>query len=358
MLENIFLLEFDPYQTGRKDLPANSSPLKWKQHLLYSYPDDNFLRNSPNLMERIISEHKDNLDKDLDRTHFTEDFLYANIKAIRAERANFLVVPLPYRQILGLVFDTETNPMDYKNELIRLILDYVLNNYLNRPNKNNKDTMLLTLFVDLRNYSHESNLFKENLNEVHFYRGEPFIKVFVFGIDNAGKSSLMRLLATGKFDENFFTPTRKFRITNITLENRIKLSCWDMPGQIIFREDWLRGAQASNILLFVLDVADIARYREAKEAFWKMINLYDLQHLPIIFLINKMDLLKDKKVKSHIERISEFFEFSKCLRREIKTICTSLPDRTGIDELKKVISQIGSHLLLINGVPEPPFMAE
>ncbi|MHA1777876.1 MAG: hypothetical protein DRO88_08060 [Promethearchaeia archaeon] len=358
MLENIFLISFNHINKVQTDSLTLASPHLKSHHSIFAYPDDLFLKTSPNLIDQIISQQKHNLEVSLDRKSFTEDFLYSNIKAIKSEDKKFLVSPLPYRHVLGLVFDLETDPFDYRNELVKLFLDYVLEKYFNRPTKNNKDTLLLTLFVDLRNYSHESNLFKDNLNELHFYRGEPYIKVFVFGIDNAGKSSLMRLLATGKFDENFFIPTRKFRITNITLINRIKLSCWDMPGQIIFREDWLRGAQASNILLFVLDVADTDRYSEAKKTFWKMVNLYDLQHLPVIFIVNKIDLLENPIDKTKIEQISHYFGLSKFVRRDIIVISTSLPTRTGIDKLKREISKIATHLLLVNGVKDPLFMAE
>ena len=126
-----------------------------------------------------------------------------------------------------------------------------------------RQTLLLTLFVDLRKYSDEVLSIQEEQNHIMLIGNVPMVKVFVFGLDNAGKSSLMRLLSTGKYDSNYFPPTKKFRITNIKLPSGVKLVCWDMPGQKIFRSDWLRGAQASNILLFILDLADSTRFRRS-----------------------------------------------------------------------------------------------
>ena len=175
------------------------------------------------------------------------------------------------------------------------------------------------------------------------------IKVFGYGLDCAGKSSLMRLLSTGKFDHDYFPPTKKFRITNINLK-KAKLVCWDMPGQKVFRQDWIRGAQASNILLYVLDSADKSRFIEAKEEFWNMLNLYELQNLAVLFLVNKIDLLQDiEEIFEEIE-ITRIFDLDKLNNREIKIIQTSLPNRKGIDSLISWMEMQVDDLLLVNGI--------
>ncbi|MCF2141755.1 MAG: 50S ribosome-binding GTPase [Candidatus Lokiarchaeota archaeon] len=353
MLENIFLISFELKDGNLHPNLSSTSASIQKKKTYIAYPDDVILNSSHNFMQLIKLNQERVLLQHYEKKYFNDDFLYSNIKAINIQDLNILLVPLPYRHVLGIVFDKETNPYDYRNEIVRLLLDYALEKYFSKPNSNYKETLLLTLFVDLRNYANESHLFNNNLNKINYFRNKPYIKLFVFGIDYAGKSSLMRLLSTGKFDENFFIPTKKFRITNVSLENGINLTCWDMPGQIIYREDWLRGAQASNLLVFVIDVADRNRYAEAKAAFWKMINLFDLQYLPLIFLINKIDLL-EKPINK--EQIEQYFELSKCTGREITTICTSLPTQEGIDKLKDEISRIASHLLMVNGIIGPSSM--
>ena len=355
MLENIFLLACEVREGQVQAPPLNSSTI-FKSKAYLAYPDEELFESSPDLVESVIQSQASIILQSLAFTQFTEDFLYQHTKALTLHNMSLLVVPLPQNHILGLVFDEEENPLDYRNELLRLLLDYILEKYFRKAKSNNKTTLLLTLFVDLRKYSDESLLFQPTVNEIQFYRGEPFVKVFVYGLDYAGKSSLMRLLSTGKFDEDFFIPTKKFRITNISLDSGVKLSCWDMPGQRIFREDWLRGAQASNLLVFVLDVSDTARFDEAKQALWTMLNLFELKNLPLIFLLNKTDLLNISLEQTDMEQYKELFGLEDIDEQDrvVKLIATSLPKRAGIDRLNQEIREMVSHLLILNGISEPP----
>jgi small GTP-binding protein len=204
------------------------------------------------------------------------------------------------------------------------------------------------LFIDLRRYTEESLIFEDIPNRIAYFNNTPMIKVFVYGIDNAGKSSLMRLLTTGKFEFDFFPPTKKFRISHVKLDSGATLVCWDMPGQKIFRPDWLRGAQASNILLFVLDLADTTRYEEAKAEFWNMVNLYELQGLPILFLANKTDLVSSPP-KDEAKNLEEIFGLQKLHLRSWKILFSSLPERKGISELINWMEDQSETLLLLDG---------
>ena len=160
----------------------------------------------------------------------------------------------------------------------------------------------------------------------------------------------MRLLTTGKFDHDYFPPTKKFRISHVKLDSGATLVCWDMPGQKIFRPDWLRGAQASNILLFVLDLADTTRHEEARAEFWNMVNLYELQGLPILFLANKTDLVSaPQNTNQNSREIEEAFGLSKLHPRSWKILFSSLPERKGISELIQWMEEQADYLLLLNG---------
>jgi len=338
MLENIFLLK----EKGSEKNSNNFSDT------YLAYPDEDVLFDSNEIVQQIIISQKNILEKNYQADHFTEDFLHANSKAIQVDGVNLLVIPLPYQYILGLVFDLETNPYDYRNELIRLFQEYLMQSYLETFENGNKTNFLLTLFIDLRKYDDESLVFQKEINKVMIdSNNNPLIKVFVYGIDFAGKSSLMRLLSTGKFDFDYFPPTKKFRITNVKLDSGVKLVCWDMPGQKIFRSDWLRGAQASNLLLFVLDCADPGRFSESKEELWNMLNLYELKSIPLLFLVNKTDLADCDKNPKHI---IDKFKLNELHDRDWKIVFSSLPNGTGITELIEWMENQVENLLLINGV--------
>ena len=338
MLENVFLIAW-PKQNGHTLISPN---LQLQTYL--AYPDDNLFTQNPQMLDSILNHHRDIMETDPPLSLFTDDFLYLHSVAIRFDRLHLLILPLPHQHILGLVFDSATNPYDYRNEVIRLLTEYILQKYLERLKEKNKTNLLLTLFIDLRRYAEESLVLRtEHPNNVPFYTpAGPMVKVFVYGIDNAGKSSLMRLLATGKFDFDYFPPTKKFRISDIKLTSGLHLICWDMPGQRIFREDWLRGAQASNLLLFVLDLANPQHFSEAKEAFWGMLRLYELQGLPLIFLANKTDLLTQSP---NLQALILQFDLNRITDRTWRVIFTSLPTRQGIDALNAWFEQQASLFL-------------
>ncbi|MHA1583610.1 MAG: ADP-ribosylation factor-like protein, partial [Promethearchaeota archaeon] len=268
LLDNIFIISCTPDDLSKID-KSNGQKLSilFKKTCL-AYPDENILFSNPEIFRNIIKTQRYLLEREISIEEFNEEFFNSHIKALQMYSMNLLIVPLPHNHVLGLMFNQDANPYDYREEVIRLLQEYLLEKFLKKFKERNKTTLLLTLFIDLRKYSDEILRYNEISNKLMVYENKIMIKVFVYGIDYAGKSSLMRLLSTGRFEPNYFLPTKRFRITDIKLSLKVKLILWDMPGQKIFREDWLRGAQASNLLLFVLDSADKERYKEAKDEFW------------------------------------------------------------------------------------------
>jgi ADP-ribosylation factor-like protein 3 len=358
MLENIFLLSLDGKTKNKtkatKDPLPDSTLLTENPPLLINtflaYPNEQLLFQDSSIFDQILSSQNSILHHDINLSAFNEEFMYANSKAILIEGLNFLLLVLPHSHILGLVFDIDTNPYDYRNELIRLLQESIFQKFIEKLKTNNQTNLLLTLFIDLRRFEDESSVFRDQLsnNQLMVIDKKPLIKVFVFGLDNAGKTSLMRLLATKKFDYDYFPPTKKFRIINIQLDSGVKLVMWDMPGQKIFRQEWIRGAQASNLIIFMLDVADNHRFQEAKEEFWNMVNLYELHEIPILFLINKIDLICWNE--SVDQDIKKFFDLNRLDSQKVIIVPTSLPNRLGMEEMMQFMLVQARILLDANGI--------
>lgn len=339
MIENIFLM------TWSNEAASDANKLTTQA----AYPDENDQFNIPEIRNKIFLAHQNEVKKNHELKDFTEDFLRTNMIALTVDGQAILSVVLPFNNILGLVFPKTENPYDYRNELIRLFSEYFLIKFVENTKEKTKQTLLLTLFVDLRKYSDEFLAQQEEQNRIMYMGDTPLIKAFIFGLDMAGKSSLMRFLSTGKYDDNYFPPTKKFRITNVKI-GRFKLVGWDMPGQAIFRTDWLRGAQASNILLFVLDSANTQRYEEARIELHRMLDLYELQGIPLLFLANKVDLLT---TPVEIANLDQTFGLRLKNHRDVKIIPASIKNNIGIDEAIKWIEAKVENLLLTQKQPPP-----
>src|SRR6056297_1592540 len=94
-------------------------------------------------------------------------------------------------------------------------------------------------------------------------------KIFIYGLDYAGKTSVVE---TMKQEETMSdaNPTLSFNISNYITENAT-LQIWDAPGQKSLRDSWEKGYNRADILVFVLDTADMERYDEAYAEFKKVL---------------------------------------------------------------------------------------
>jgi small GTP-binding protein len=197
------------------------------------------------------------------------------------------------------------------------------------------------MFIDMRRFGDE--VIEKSPEIEYYFQRETFFKIFLFGIDEVGKSSLVRRLKTGEFNENYFTPTRKFNIEYLPVEEEGLLAVWDMPGQKAFRSKWLIGLQESNIIVYMIDIANQRRFEESKTEFWNVINNNELKEIPLLILGNKIDLIKFSKDDYNTQfqnleiELSNFYNFENIKNRKWKFLFTSVKTNFNI---KNIIPEI------------------
>ncbi|MHA2297520.1 MAG: ADP-ribosylation factor family protein [Candidatus Hodarchaeales archaeon] len=116
------------------------------------------------------------------------------------------------------------------------------------------------------------------------------VKVSWIGLDQAGKTTLIRRITTGHFDDGT-KRTLGMNVDEFT-SSGIRFVAWDIGGQVTFRESlWESYISGSMGLIYVIDAADPDRFPEAKEELWKfVINNPKVTGIPILVLANKQDL--------------------------------------------------------------------
>ncbi|MFX0176370.1 MAG: ADP-ribosylation factor-like protein [Candidatus Hodarchaeota archaeon] len=344
MLSNIFLLKGKNYH----DL---------SQLDIYSYPEDIFNKDDKDFIRKIIYGHdqgsliensrikksKTSLSKANQKSSFIFDCPISQL----VNNHNIYTIGINSKMIIGLIFDKDDNPYDYK-EIFEGLSHELLNNEncCSFEDEIEIDNFLITLFIDIRRYGDEI-LQKQ---ELRFQPTGFFTKVFLFGLDEVGKTSLVRRIKTGHFNDNFFAPSKKFNIEYIQRENGI-FSVWDMAGQSVFRERWLKGLQDSNILIYMIDVANQLRFKESKREFWKILKNYEFSDIPLLILANKIDLLDlpKKKYTEQLlrtkEEILDFFEFDKLGARCWKLLFTSVKTNYQIEKLIEIIFELTNSVI-------------
>ncbi|MFX1379994.1 MAG: ADP-ribosylation factor-like protein [Promethearchaeota archaeon] len=302
---------------------------------IYSYPHEIISIKNKILVNNIIKVHNK---KSYIQQSDSNNFIINEPIAQFLNELNIYTCCINETIIIGLIFDNEDNPYDYKE-----IFEELLNELLNNGNgysfddEMEIDNLLISMFIDIRRFGDE--VVEKPFEFDYYFERETFFKIFLFGIDEVGKSSLVRRLKTGEFNENFFTPTRKFNIEYIPVKDEGLLAVWDMPGQKSFRSKWLIGLQDSNIIVYMIDIANQRRFDESKSEFWKVINKNELNGIPLLILGNKIDLIKcsrenfDIQIQNLERELTDFYNFNKIKNRKWNFLFTSVKTNFNIDNI-------------------------
>jgi small GTP-binding protein len=109
----------------------------------------------------------------------------------------------------------------------------------------------------------------------------------VLGLDQAGKTTLINFLQTGKYiPERRATRGRSYE--QINFGESVEINLCDIGGQKQFRDLWLPEMSKARCVIFVIDSADRERFGEARKELWRVIP--ELKGRPLIILSNKVDI--------------------------------------------------------------------
>ncbi|MHA1149914.1 MAG: ADP-ribosylation factor-like protein [Promethearchaeota archaeon] len=163
-------------------------------------------------------------------------------------------------------------------------------------------------------------------------------KLFLFGLDAAGKSSLIKYIKDKEIVEDP-SPTRDFDVLDMVIE-QINFVLWDAPGQHLFRDKWEKGVIGTDILIFIIDTSVKERFEEAKEELHRILNNSNVKGLPLIVLFHKIDILV---TTAYIKDAFKILGLAEIKDREVYWLKTSIINNKGIDEFKLMLY----HLLII-----------
>lgn len=112
-------------------------------------------------------------------------------------------------------------------------------------------------------------------------------KLLLLGLDNAGKTTLLHLLA----DDTLAThlPTQRATKEEMTLEG-VNFECFDLGGHAEARGIWHDYYVDASAIVFLVDAADRARFDEARAELNSLLTDASLRDVPVVVLGNKIDL--------------------------------------------------------------------
>jgi ADP-ribosylation factor related protein 1 len=130
---------------------------------------------------------------------------------------------------------------------------------------------------------------KDEATAVEKRDGKAFkvVSIFLFGLDRAGKTTFVEYLKNDSFKDQ--TPTLGVNLTHLVLGN-VRFAFNDLGGQTAFRAGWMNYWKGQDLMIFIVDAADAARFGEARDALWSILKHPDTRGKPLLVLVNKVDL--------------------------------------------------------------------
>ncbi|XP_014242380.1 ADP-ribosylation factor-like protein 3 isoform X2 [Cimex lectularius] len=114
------------------------------------------------------------------------------------------------------------------------------------------------------------------------------LRLLLLGLDNAGKTTLLKKLASE--DINHVTPTQGFNIKTVQSDG-FKLNVWDIGGQKKIRPYWKNYFENTDVLIYVVDSADRKRLDETSFELGELLMEEKLMDVPVLVFANKQDLM-------------------------------------------------------------------
>ena len=113
------------------------------------------------------------------------------------------------------------------------------------------------------------------------------LRVLMVGLDNAGKTTVVKRVNGESIDE--ISPTLGFNIKTMTYGD-YSLNVWDVGGQKTLRAYWRNYYEATDGLIWVVDSADSRRMRDCAEALASVLEEEKLAGASVLVFANKRDI--------------------------------------------------------------------
>ncbi|BHF65413.1 ADP-ribosylation factor protein 3 [Sparganum proliferum] len=109
------------------------------------------------------------------------------------------------------------------------------------------------------------------------------IRILSLGLDNAGKTTILKQLASEDIAHGFNVKS--------VVSQGFKLNVWDIGGQRKIRPYWRNYYDNTDVLIYVIDSSDDARFEETGEELFELLKDEKLKGVPLLVLANKQDLV-------------------------------------------------------------------
>ncbi|KAJ1957094.1 ADP-ribosylation factor-like protein 2 [Dipsacomyces acuminosporus] len=169
---------------------------------------------------------------------------------------------------------------------------------------------------------------------------EKEIRILVLGLDNAGKTTIMKRLNGEDIDT--VSPTLGFNITTLDFDN-YKVNFWDVGGQRTIRPYWRNYFEQTDGIIWVVDSADKERMSDCAKELESLLKEDRLSGASLLVFANKQDIagaLSEKEIQDamHLTQHTTHHWAIKA--------CSAVTGENLLEGLQWLVDDIGAHIYM------------
>ena len=111
-------------------------------------------------------------------------------------------------------------------------------------------------------------------------------QIVFLGLDNAGKSTLISVLKSGRVTQ--LDPTKHAHFEELRVGN-VVIRAFDLGGHAAMRKIWRQYYPQIDAVVYLVDCSDVARFEESKAELHKILESEEIKSIPVLVLGNKID---------------------------------------------------------------------
>lgn len=170
--------------------------------------------------------------------------------------------------------------------------------------------------------------------------------IIFFGLDNAGKSTIMQVLANDRLVVQ--QPTLHPSALEVVI-NKIRFKAFDLAGHETGRRLWKEYFPIASAVLFLVDAADRSRFREAAEELSCLLSTPALQAVPIAVLGMKTDIKgsasEDEFCKEMLLTHDKMGFEKPWVSDNVKVFMCSAVEMNGCHRIGDAVNWLSAHIL-------------
>lgn len=175
-------------------------------------------------------------------------------------------------------------------------------------------------------------------------RKEKEIRVLLVGLDNAGKTTIVKKICGD--DITTVSPTLGFQIKTVHRRG-YALNVWDVGGQKSLRSYWRNYFERTDALIWVIDSADTGRMEDCRDELHRLLQEERLAGASLLILANKQDVAASLNVDIIQDKYLRLGELAE--NRHWRVFGTSAVTGNGLEEsFAWLVDDVGARLFLLD----------